>query len=454
MKLSLLSVICLTGLAHAQIVPARQPGRANPILPAYQADPSCVTVEGTSYLFATLDPWGGESLGCWKSQDFKNWTFVPLNWPTKEACTSPTSKDALVWAPSVVKGTDGRFHMYVSVGNEIWAGVADHPTGPWKNALGDRPLIPENFKPGYHMIDAEAFIDEDGQAYLYWGSGWNWVNGKCWAVRLKDDMVTFDGEIHDVTPPHYFEAPFMVKHDGRYFLMYSSGRTDQTTYQVHYATGDQPFGPFTEGPNSPILSTQDTIDVISPGHHAVIEREGRPYILYHRHSVPFDPAFIGRQICVDELHFSADGGIDRVLPSHDGPAFLQDRNPDRPQRIVAISACCEASESTSAAFAIDDNYATRWAVTQGAQGGWLKVDLGTPQPVHSIELRPEYPWKPCAFSVESSIDGESWTPIPDGQLKAESGSPLTLPLDLSTRWLRVVFDDSLTDVSLWEIGVF
>jgi arabinoxylan arabinofuranohydrolase len=53
------------------------------------------------------------------------------------------------------------------------------------------------------MIDAEAFIDDDGQAYLYWGSGLNWVNGKCWAVKLRPDMVTFDGEVRDVTPPGF-----------------------------------------------------------------------------------------------------------------------------------------------------------------------------------------------------------------------------------------------------------
>ncbi len=88
------------------------------------------------------------------------------------------------------------------------------------------------------MIDAELFVDDDCQVYLYWGSGWNWVNGRCFAVKLRSDVATFDGDVKDVTPANYFEAPFMVKRHGRYFLMYSSGVTMKDTYQVHYAVGD------------------------------------------------------------------------------------------------------------------------------------------------------------------------------------------------------------------------
>src|SRR3989337_2628535 len=96
------------------------------------------------------------------------------------------------------------------------------------------------------MGGAEVFMDNDGAVYLYWGSGWDWVNGKCFAVRLKDDMVTFDGEPVDVTPEHYFEAPVVFRHVDRYYLMYSDGITMKDTYQIHYAVGSSPLGPFEE----------------------------------------------------------------------------------------------------------------------------------------------------------------------------------------------------------------
>jgi len=53
----------------------------------------------------------------------------------------------------------------------------------------------------YHMIDAEAFIDDDGQVYLYWGSGLNWVNGACFGVKLASDMFTFMGDQKTLHPP-------------------------------------------------------------------------------------------------------------------------------------------------------------------------------------------------------------------------------------------------------------
>ena len=171
--------LAIVGLVVAGAVAGRAgpPAAGNPVLPGYYADPSLVQHEGTFFLYATLDPWGGNTLGCWESTDFTHWTYRVLNWPTKQACKSPTSGGSAVWAPSVVRGPDGKFHMYISVGNEVWAGVADHPLGPWRDANGGKPLIPREYRPGYHMIDAEGFVDDDGTAWLYWGSGHGWKNG-------------------------------------------------------------------------------------------------------------------------------------------------------------------------------------------------------------------------------------------------------------------------------------
>src|SRR5438094_253477 len=98
------------------------------------------------------------------------------------------------WAAAISLIVAGFGFSPAAVGSEVWVGVADHPAGPWHDAHGGKPLIPGNYRPGFHMIDAEAFIDDDGQTYLYWGSGLNWVNGHCFVVKLKPDMVSFDGE--------------------------------------------------------------------------------------------------------------------------------------------------------------------------------------------------------------------------------------------------------------------
>jgi hypothetical protein len=433
---AVLAVPVLPGFADEEL-PGFQARAGNPILPGYYADPSLVSHEGRHFIYATLDPWGGDTLGCWESSDFKHWTFRELNWPTKSACTSPDSAGSMVWAPSVVRARDGSFVMYVSVGSEVWVGKANSPLGPWKDANGGKPLIPRNFKPGFHMIDAEAFMDDDGQAYLYWGSGLNWVNGKCWAVKLKPDMVTFDGEILDVTPGRFFEAPFMVKHGGRYFLMYSDGKTIEDTYQVHYAVGDSPLGPFKEASNSPVLVTDHAKNVSSPGHHAVFERDGRHHILYHRHSIPFNPDFIGRQVCVDEMKFTADGLIERILPTHEGPDFIQ-RGANPPEK-VRMTASSQRNPHAGAERVVDDNHATLWAADANASQAWLQMDLGREVAVKTQTLRFEYAWKPYHFIVDFSSNGSDWQPLADHTAVPAKGSPVILDKPASARYLRISF---------------
>lgn len=290
---------------------------SNPLIDGFYADPSIVIHDGVVYLYATKDPWGGRDLACFTTTDFRNWKPQTLNWPTKSACKSNTGTRSMVWAPSVVRATNGRFYMYVSVGGEIYCGVADHPLGPWSNVREDQaPIIRNPADRSIHAIDAEAFIDDDGKAYLYWGSGWNWVNGRCMAVELAPDMNTFIDEPREITPPNYFEAPFMIKRHGKYFLMYSDGKTIDDTYKVRYAVADHPLGPFhVEGENSPILSTDVEREVYGPGHHSVFSLEGSDYIAYHRHKRPFDLKTMLRQICIDPLDVRADGTIQRVLPT-------------------------------------------------------------------------------------------------------------------------------------------
>lgn len=439
----LLALLAATAFAES----GRAPHAGNPVLPGYYADPSIVQHDGKFFVYATLDPWGGATLGCWESPDFRQWTYRELNWPTKKACTSPGSGGAMVWAPSVVRGPDGKFHMFVSVGNEVWAGVADHPLGPWRDKLGGRPLIPREFRPGFHMIDAEGFVDDDGTAWLYWGSGHGWKNGKCWAVKLKPDLATFDGDVHDVTPRNYFEGPIMVKRGGRYFLMYSQGVTIKDTYQVHYAVGDHPLGPFTEATNSPILVTDRARDVISPGHHTVFRYGGKDYILYHRHSIPFDPKFVGRQVCVDELNFTPDGLIAKVVPTHEGPELVRGRDEAR-GRLPAVA--LSADRRDELAPLLDGNYATLWRPA-AAPGGGAAIDLGSVRQVGRMELLFEYAWKTNRFLLQISEDAGTWETLADARDSGRSGSPVAIEVNRRMRYAQITFPAVPEgSVGIWE----
>ncbi|WP_163712984.1 family 43 glycosylhydrolase [Mangrovibacterium lignilyticum] len=288
---------------------------ANPIIDGYFADPCIVKDGDTFYIYATIDPWGGEELAVFSTKDFLTFDRHHLNWPTKKACTSDGSNNSMVWAPSVRKAANGKYYMYVSVGSEIWAGVSDLPLGPWQNAKEDNsPLVASSDFPDVHTIDADCFIDDDGQAYLYWGSGFHWINGVCMAVKLNPDMISFQGEPVDVTPADYFEAPYMIKRFGKYYLMYSSGKAIDATYKMGYAVGNSPLGPFETGINSPILETSADSTTYGPGHHSVFNEGGQDYILYHR-IFPQDSAYVLRQLCVDSLNFDANHNILKVKPT-------------------------------------------------------------------------------------------------------------------------------------------
>ncbi|HEY4248555.1 MAG TPA: family 43 glycosylhydrolase [Lacunisphaera sp.] len=427
----------------------------NPILPGYYADPSLLQANGKYYIYATLDPWGGQTLGCWESPDFKTWTFRELNWPTKAACTSPTSREAMVWAPSVVRAPNGKFYMYVSVGSEIWAGVADHPLGPWHDAHGGTPVIPGDYKPGYHMIDAEVFVDDTGASYLYWGSGWEWKNGHCFAVKLKPDMISFDGEPRDITPGNYFEGPFMSKHGGHYYLSYSQGITIRDTYEVHYAMGDSPLGPFVEASNSPMLVTDKARNVVSPGHHALFNRDGHTYILYHRQSVPYVADQAYRQVCVDEVSFLSDGLMAKVIPTHGGPAMIRGREESGDRALEAtVTASSELDALHGPSRCRDDNYATWWIAKPGDENNWLQLDFGAVRRITGTEIRFEYAWKIYHYALEGSADGKRWTMLADYRDKGNRGSPQDISTTINCRYLKLVFTPAKDETaSLFEWSV-
>ena len=129
----------------------------NPFIPGYYADPTIVCYHNKFYIYATIDPWGADSLALWESDDFQNWHYKKLNWPTKLLCSSPESSGSMAWAPGVIKGKDNRFHMFVSVGSEIYAGVSNSPEGPWKNVKADNsPFVKTQKKINVTALE-EAF---------------------------------------------------------------------------------------------------------------------------------------------------------------------------------------------------------------------------------------------------------------------------------------------------------
>jgi beta-xylosidase len=278
-----------------------------PILAGYTADPHAVVFDDTTYVYPTSDEgdWQTTAFSCFSSSDLVHWTDhgvildVPrdLRWARTRA-----------WAPAMIR-RDGKYFFYFAAEQKIGVAVSDEPCGKLVDALGAPLVTPSNQHPG-QAIDPFAFIDDDGQAYLYYGQG------NLYAYRLKPDMITLDGPPTKMTPPHFNEGVFMIKRGGLYYFMWSENDARDVRYQVAYGISRSPLGPIEVPRDNVILQRRGR--VVGTGHNSVINVPGsdRWYIFYHRHAVPNGSGYL-RETCVAPLEFSRYGAIEKVDPLAD-----------------------------------------------------------------------------------------------------------------------------------------
>lgn len=297
----------------------------NPIIQTnYTADPAPMVHNGTVYLytshdedvtvknFFTMNDWR-----CYSSADMVNWTdhgailsYKTFEWSRGDA-----------WAGQCIY-RNGKFYYYLPVnqkngGNTIGVAVSDSPTGPFKDALG-KPLLV-----GYGYIDPTVYIDDDGQAYLYWG------NPNLWYVKLNEDMISYDqtygikkedlkdenfgyrAKKIDNRTAAYEEGPWFFKRNAKYYILYPAGGVPE---HLAYSTSDGPTGPWVYG---------DTIMHVIKDHGAFtnhpgyIEFKGQPYLFYHDGGLPGGGGF-KRSVCIEPFHFNPDGSISLITPTKEG----------------------------------------------------------------------------------------------------------------------------------------
>ncbi len=281
---------------------------ADPIIQtSFTADPAPMVHDGVVYLYTSHDddnaPSGqGRFLmpdwKCYSSTDMVNWTDHGTVASLKTFPWAVQENDA--WAPHVIE-RNGKFYFYAPVSvpgwpkNVIAVAVADTPLGPFKDALG-RPLIDK--KTGY--IDPAAFIDDDGQAYLYWG------NPNIWYVKLNEDMISYSGGIvqEPTKPDNYQEGPWLYKRDGRYYMAYASTCCPEG---IGYAMSDNPTGPWIY--KGYIMRPDRRTTGNHPG---MIEYKGSSYVFGFNYKLNFaltDQHHERRSVCVAKYEYNPDGTI-------------------------------------------------------------------------------------------------------------------------------------------------
>lgn len=214
---------------------------------------------------------------------------------------STEAKPALLFAPDCIE-KDGKYYLYFCMQDDSeGVAVSDHPEGPFGN--------PVQLPCG--GIDPAVFIDDDGQAYYYWGQLFSH------GVKLNGDMKSFDrAEIKNdlVTEEEHFfhEGSSMRKIGDTYYYVYADMQRGKPT-ALGYSTGKSPLGPFQyQG----IIIDNDGCDPESWNNHGSIECvNGQWYVFYHRCS---RGAKMYRRLCIEPIKINADGTIDEVKMTSQG----------------------------------------------------------------------------------------------------------------------------------------
>lgn len=280
----------------------------NPIVQTlYTTDPAPMVYDGRIYVFTGHDEDGSTTYNMrdWRlysSSDVVNWQDHGV----MAGLSTFSWANANAWAPQAV-ARNGKFYLYVPIRHNsgqmaIGVAVSDKITGPWKDALG-KPLVQNN------EIDPTVFIDDDGQAYLYWG------NPNLSYVKLNQDMISYSGGIvktqlttagfgqrngNAQRPTTFEEGPWLYKRGSLYYMIYAANCCSE---DIRYSTGPSATGPWTY--RGVIMSSQGKSFTNHPG---IIEYKNTPYFFYHNGALPGGSGY-QRSIAVEKFSYNADGTI-------------------------------------------------------------------------------------------------------------------------------------------------
>lgn len=296
---------------------------SNPIIrDRFTADPAPLVMGRRLYLYTGHDEARGDEMFTmrewlvYSTTDMRNWkahgpimNVRDFKWAKKDAWAAQTIfKNGRYWFYAAVEHDD------TNPGKAIGVAVSDKPTGPFTDAKGSA-LITNSMTPkGTHSwedIDPTVFTDDDGTSWIAWG------NRQAYIAKLKPDMISIDGPIREITPPHFEEGPWLHKRGDIYYLTYASlDRTDHKDERISYATSRSIEGPWTY--RGEITGSAVNSFTIHPG---IAKFRGQWYIFLHNGALTIDGQSGGlgrRAITVEYLQYDPDGLIRPFLQTTEG----------------------------------------------------------------------------------------------------------------------------------------
>lgn len=312
----------------------------------YSADPSAHVFDGKIYIYPSHDIEAGipenDNGAHFDMRDYHVYSMTEPGGKVKDHGVALDIKNIpwagkQLWAPDAAL-KDGTYYLYFPVKDKqgifrIGVAKSEKPTGPFKAEA--KPM--ENS----YSIDPTVFRDDDGTHYMYFGGIWGgqlqrWRSGSYDSTttepaagepalgprmaKLSESMTSFAEPVRELkildqsgkellsgdNNRRFFEAAWMHKFNGKYYLSYSTG----DTHFICYAMGDSPYGPFTyQGVVlNPVLGWTN--------HHSIVEFKGKWYLFYHDSSLSGGKTHL-RNVKFTELKHNADGSIQTIEPYAD-----------------------------------------------------------------------------------------------------------------------------------------
>lgn len=380
-------------------VPGKSPRYCNPlsiVTSSQDGSPSGVNLgdatvvreKGKYYLFCT----GG---GGWVSEDLVHWDYRGVE----------VRGGRVPVAPHVVKYDD---NFYMSGNSAPLYRAPDilgpyEVVGPWTDENGKPWSGVSNGKSWNNSFDVDIFVDDDNKPYLY--APGRSTDG-IYVMPLNPERLNqfaaapkrlfgFDnshhweryGDMNEYSEDCWIEGPWMLKHNGTYYLEYSASGTQWLTYATGNYTAKSPTGPFTYAPRNPVLRKTTGV-VTGPGHGSIVE--GPDGSLWQFYTIVLANPPGGRRIGMDPVGFDEDGnlfvrgptetpqwapGVVRD-PAHDGDSGSVPLTVNKIRAMNARSKFSSERPGHDAAYAIDNSNGTWWEPAADDQQPSLTIDLG------------------------------------------------------------------------------
>lgn len=384
------------------------------------ADPAVVQFRGEYYMFVT------RSMGYWHSKDLLNWQFItPEKWyfQGSNAPAAFNYKDSVLYVTGDPSGSMSILYT-------------DNPKkGDWKAVPG---ILND-------LQDPALFIEDNGDAYVYWGSSNKWpIRGKKLdkSQRFKpaqktDTLFYLDmkkhgwerfGENHrDTVLGGYMEGAWMTKHNNKYYLQYAAPGTEFNVYGDGAYIGDHPLGPFTYMPNNP-FSYKPGGYMNGAGHGSTVIGPGNKYWHFASMAVSVNVNW-ERRISMYPTYFDKDGLMwsDTYFGDYPyyAPAMGEKAGTFTGWMLLSYKKPVKTSsqlENHAASHLTDENVKTFWVAEKNDDQQWIEIDLQQPSSVHAFqinyhdhksELYGRVPDLYHRYTIEGSVDGNNWMMLVD-----------------------------------------